>query len=160
MDATPGRLVVGSVSAKVDKGWIREAPANAMRKAQYKVPGKSGDGSLVVFQFPGGAGGAKDNLDRWVSQFAPEAAKSAKTTTLKQGALTIHSLDVQGNYQARPMPGQDPKSIPSGEQRLLALVVEGSGDPLYFKLLGPGPTVKANASAWDALVKSLSAGTK
>lgn len=158
VDATPGQLLVGSVSAKVDKGWVREAPSNAMRKAQYKIPGKGGDASLVVFQFPGGAGGAKDNLDRWISQFAPEAAKSAKTKTISKGGLTIHSLDVTGNYQARPMPGQDPKSVPTGKQRLLALVVEGSGDPLYYKLLGPIPTVEANTGAWTTLVNSLSAG--
>lgn len=148
-------LRVGGLSGTVDAGWVRQAPANPMRKAQYQVAGKGGPASFVVFQFPGGAGAAKQNLDRWIGQFAPSAAKTAKTKTFKQGGLTVHALDVQGDYQARAMPGQDPKSVPSGQQRLLAAVIEGQGDPLYFKLLGPVATVSAQAKAWQALLKSV-----
>lgn len=150
-----GPLGVAGISAQLAPSWVKQAPSNRMRKAQYEIPGKDGAGSLVVFRFPGGAGAAKQNLDRWIGQFEPAAAKSAKTKTTKQGALTIHALEVQGEYQARPMPGQDPKTIPSGQQRLLAAVVEGHGDPLYLKLLGPVATVKAQAKAWNQLLGSL-----
>lgn len=150
-----GVFSVGSVQAKVDKSWIKETPSNGMRKAQFKLEGKAGAGSFVVFQFPGGAGAAKQNLDRWIGQFGPEAAKTAKTSTQKRDGLTIHALDVQGNYQARAMPGQDPKSIPSGSQRMLAAVIEGPEDPLYFKILGPVETLKAHDAAWKALLASL-----
>lgn len=154
--AIAGELHLGALSAKVNKSWAVEVPKNAMRKAQYKIAGsKGGDASFVVFQFPGGAGAAKQNLDRWIGQFAPSAAKGAKTTTTKRGALTIHALDVQGDYQAAPMPGQDPSKSPKGPHRLLAAVIEGQGDPIYFKLLGPIPTVTAQKKAWEALLASL-----
>lgn len=154
--ATPGELRLGALSAKINKSWKVEVPKNAMRKAQYKIAHpKGGDASFVVFQFPGGAGAAKQNLDRWIGQFAPSAAKGAKVSTTRQGALTIHALDVQGDYQAAPMPGQDPSKSPRGPHRLLAAVIEGQGDPIYFKLLGPIPTVSAQQDAWKSLLASL-----
>jgi len=52
------------------------------------------------------------------------------------------------------MPGA-PAQGPFPDARLLALVVEGSGDPYYFKLLGPTPVIDRWESAWTELVTSI-----
>jgi len=52
------------------------------------------------------------------------------------------------------MPGA-PAQPNLSDARLLALVVEGSGDPYYFKLLGPTPVIDRWETAWTELVTSI-----
>ena len=52
------------------EGWVEEEPTNAMRKAQYRIPGEAGDSELVVYYFgPGQGGDPMANCERWAGQF-------------------------------------------------------------------------------------------
>ena len=42
---------LGGVTVSVPDGWVSETPSNAMRKAQYRLPGDGGDAELVVTHF-------------------------------------------------------------------------------------------------------------
>src|SRR5688572_21564871 len=54
-----GRAVFGPVTAAVPKDWKESPTSSSMRVAQWTLPGKAGDGELVVYYFgTGGAGGA------------------------------------------------------------------------------------------------------
>ena len=67
------------LSWETPTGWIEEPPANAMRQAQYLVPGEGGDGQCVVFYFGAGqGGGVHANADRWADQFSQPDGSSSR----------------------------------------------------------------------------------
>ena len=71
--------------------WVAEPPANPMRRAQYRVPGASGDGELVVFYFgPNQGGPPLDNAQRWAMQFAQPGGGDPLA------ALKTRSGDIRG----------------------------------------------------------------
>ena len=143
-------------------GWISEKPASAMRRAQYKVPGKAGDGECVVFYFgPGQGGDPMANAKRWADMFSAVDGSSAgstmKTSEIEVGGLKVFMVEVAGTYSggmtmtaapATPMPGY----------RLLGAVAPGPDANWYFKFTGPDATVNAQRDAFTSMVKSLKHG--
>ncbi len=143
-------------------GWISEKPASTMRRAQYKVPGKAGDGECVVFYFgPGQGGDPMSNANRWAEMFSTADGNSAgstmKTSELEVGGLKVFLVEVAGTYNggmtmtakpAAPMPGY----------RLLGAVAPGPDANWYFKFTGPDATVNEQREAFTSMVKSLKHG--
>ncbi|HLT36657.1 MAG TPA: hypothetical protein VK034_10230 [Enhygromyxa sp.] len=158
-EVTPsGTTVAATVEGlvmQVPSEWTREDPANpGMRKAEFVLPGPGGEARLVVYRFPGGAGGAQANIDRWQSQIEPAAGAEAQTRELEVGGLTIAAIDSAGRFVGQSMPGAPPQPA-IDDARLLAAAIEGSGDPFYLKLVGPRPTIDVWAPAWLELLGSL-----
>lgn len=145
----------------VPKEWEKGQPSGMMRMAQWVVPGPGGDAELVVYRFKGGAGGVEANMNRWKGQFTPADGKSiddvAKQDKKTVGSLTLHTLDVTGHYTAAMMPGAAEKHDKQ-DHRMLAAIVEGSGDPLFFKATGPAKTLDVWAEPWGTMLDSVKAG--
>ncbi len=166
-DVTPSGEVVAETLAEfavsVPKEWEKGKPSGMMRMAQWVVPGPGGDAELVVFRFKGGAGGVDANMNRWKGQFTPPEGKTTDDISTQGrkavGALTLHTLDVSGHYTAAMMPGQDAKHD-SPDHRMLAVIVEGSGDPLFFKATGPAKTLDVWADPWNTMLESIKAEGK
>jgi hypothetical protein len=144
----------------VPEGWESIPPQSSMRVAEFNLPGSAGVASLTVFRFPGGAGTAQANVSRWVGQFQkPDGSSvqdSAKVDVQEREGLKLTTLDVSGNYGGQQMPGA-PEQPAIQDARLLALVVEGSGDPYFFKLVGPAATVEQWSSGWQGMAGSMRA---
>jgi hypothetical protein len=146
----------------VPTGWIAEQPASPMRRAQYKVPGRAGDGECVVFYFgPGQGGDPMANAVRWSEQFTLADGSSAqsamKTSEIEVGGLKVFIVEVAGTYKggmtmtaapAKPRPGY----------RLLGAVAPGPDANWYFKFTGPDATVTEQRAAFTSMVKSLKHG--
>lgn len=160
-DVTPSGETVAEtlpgLAFAVPKEWEKGTPSNAMRLSQYVLPGPGGDAELVVFRFPGGAGGIEQNLTRWKGQFQPPEGKTiddvSTTKTVEAGELKTTLVDVSGTYVAAMTPGADSKHDDS-DQRMVAAIVEGSGDPFYFKAVGPKATMDVWGAAFETLVGS------
>jgi hypothetical protein len=154
--SAPTSSVAGLVFP-VPPEWQAQAPRSSMRLAEYVVPGPAGEASLVIFRFPGG-GNAKANIDRWVGQFSGADASNGgagpKIETQEREGLVITSLDVSGDYAGQQMPGA-PEQPAISNARLLALVVEGKGDPFFLKLQGPAGTVSVWTDEWSQVVSSI-----
>jgi len=148
---------VGGLSFPAPPEWNSQQPRTPMRLAEYAVPGPGGDASLVIFRFPGG-GSAQANIDRWVSQFGGAASSNGgagpKIEKQERDGLILTSLDVSGDYQGQQMPGA-PEQPALTSARLLALVVDGKGDPYFLKLQGPAATVGEWTEAWSQLVAGI-----
>src|SRR5215217_6316035 len=94
----------GELKFKVPEGWVVEKTTSSMRAAQYKLPKAAGDkedGSLVLYYFGQGQGGATQaNIDRWVNQMQqPDgrpSSESAKSETLTVNGLKVTAVDVSG----------------------------------------------------------------
>jgi hypothetical protein len=145
----------------VPKEWEQGTPTNAMRVAQWVLPGPGGDAELVVFRFAGGGGGIEANVARWKGQFQAPEGKTiddvTTTKTLEAGGLKTTLVDVTGTYVAAVTPGAE-QQHDDADQRMIAAIVEGSGDPFYFKALGPRATMDLWAPAFEAMASGLSSG--
>ena len=164
-DITPSGDVAAETLAEfkvsVPKEWEKGTPSGMMRMAQWVVPGPGGDGELVVYRFKGGAGGVEANMTRWKGQFTPPEGKTLDDVSKQEkktvGALTMHTLDVTGRYVAAMTPGAAQKHD-NPDYRMLAAIIEGSGDPLFFKATGPAKTLDVWATPWATMLESVKTG--
>jgi len=149
---------VSGLRFDVPTDWISEPPESTMRVAQYRIPGPGGDAGLVLFRFAGGGGSAAANVERWIQQIEqPDGSPSserAKVQTADGEGFKLTRLDVGGKFGGQQMPGAPPQP-PIENARMLALVVEGPGDPYFFKLLGPADTIAPWTDAWETLIQSV-----
>jgi hypothetical protein len=163
-----GTAVLAETVMKEDAGlryrvpttWMRVPAPSDMRAAQYRVPGEGGaDAELVLFFFgQGQGGGAEANLERWYAQFTQPDGRASRdaavVTTRTVGTLKLTTLDLAGTYSPTPMRAGSAAASREGA-RMLAAVVEGTGGPWFFRLVGPAATVAAAKSDFDALLGSL-----
>lgn len=160
-DVTPSgetrEVVVDGLKMSVPIEWVQAPGASAMRKAEFTLPGPGGDVALVVYRFAGGAGSAEQNIDRWQGQMELAAGTQAQTIKLQANGLELTGVDLRGRFAGQSMPGAPP-SPPVDDARLLAVAIEGSGDPYYFKLVGSAKTIDVWAPAWTELLTTLAAG--
>lgn len=140
-------------------GWKKVKPSSSMRKAQYRVPGaeEAGAATLAVFHFPGSEGKIQANIDRWIGQFQPpgdaEPSEVAETETRRVDGAKVHVVHMRGAYKG--MRASEVKE----DYRLLAAIVETDRGPVFFKMVGPAPTVAAREKEFDAFVGSFTTGS-
>jgi hypothetical protein len=151
---------IEGLSAQVPSEWTRKPPSNGMRLAEFTLPGPGGEVTMVVSRFPGGGGDTASNVHRWTTQFTKadgSPVDAAKQKTDVRGALTITVVDIVGTNVASVTPGS-PERYHEPDSRLLGVIVEGSGDPYFFKLVGPAKTVDVWEPAFRSFADSIAAG--
>jgi hypothetical protein len=140
--------------------WKKEAPANKMRFAQFRLPKQKddkNDAELILFRDLGGS--AKQNVERWKQQFQPPEGKKiddvAKVTEIKIGGRTATLLDVQGIYlfKTRPFDPAD-KGEKRPDYRMLAIHFDGPDHLYHIKLTGPAKTVEYYQKGFDEWLKN------
>lgn len=147
-----GRATFAGYTAPVAEAWVARAPTNAMRAANWRVPGADGgaDAELVVFAGIGGSTTA--NIERWAGQFrgADGGTVTPETTELDAGGLPVILVEIRGDYR-----GMTTSFVE--DQLFLAAVVEGSAGaaPLQIRLVGDTATVEAHRPAFMAFVEGL-----
>lgn len=146
---------IGGLTMDAPKEWEKAQASSPMRLGQFVLPGPGGDAELVLFRFPGGAGGVQANIDRWKGQFTPPEGKTvddvSKTENLTVGDLEITVLDVTGRAQ-----GSMGQPAPQGsEHRMLAAIVEGKGDPVFLKAVGPQKTLDLWAEPFQQVLQTV-----
>jgi hypothetical protein len=141
-------------------GWVTEAPSNAMRKVQYRLPGgegADGDATLAVFSFAGG-GSVDGNFTRWCQQFVqPDGRPSSEVATRaleERDGARFHTIDVSGRYVAETQPGSGTR-VDRPQQRLLGCVIETSAGMFFVKVVGPEQTVARWEASYHAFLKAL-----
>jgi hypothetical protein len=118
--------------------WSPKA-ATAMRKGSYDVPGEGGACDLSITAFPGDVGGELANVNRWRGQVGlpPLRAEELDASVGRMEAnglrFTLVELAAQG----------DP-----GAKSMLGAIVPFGGSTWFFKLMGPGSSVRAEKAAF------------
>lgn len=163
-EVTPGGKVrpetVEGLKMSVPTEWTRKPGANPMRLAEFVLPGPGGEVTLVVSRFAGGGGDAAANVARWKTQMTrPDGSPvdDAHEKTSERAPLKVTTVDIQGTNVAAVTPGA-PERYNEPDSRLLGVIVEGAGDPYFFKAVGPAKTVDIWEPAVRALADSLAAG--
>ena len=68
--------------------------------------------------------------------------------------LTITRVDIRGTNVAPVMPGS-PERYNEPNSRLLGVIVEGAGDPYFFKVVGSDKTLMVWEAAFTAFADSI-----
>ncbi|MFU8805607.1 MAG: hypothetical protein ACNA8W_17470 [Bradymonadaceae bacterium] len=148
---------VGPLLWEAPKSWQAVRPSNEMRLAQYIVPTDDGEepAEVTVFFFgPGGGGGVDANLERWAGQFS--GGEPAKRDTIKQGEITLHTIDASGKYDpGMAMGGAGIKD----DQRMLGVIAETPSGLFFFRLIGSSAVTGAEADAFGEFLTSFKLGT-
>lgn len=153
----------GELHFAAPDGWVAETPTSRMRKAQFRLPGESGDaaddGSLVVFKFGGGGGGVDANVERWMAQFEQPGGGATKDATKREtrevNGLEAHFVDIPGTYVAETTPGSGERVRHEGWRMLAAVLIDGD-DGWFLKLVGPDATLARWRASFEAYVASAS----
>jgi hypothetical protein len=153
---------VPGLSFKVPEEWAKKPGSSPMRLAEYTLPGPGGEAELAVYRFAGGGGDAKSNVHRWRTQFAkadgtPLGDDDGEVQEVTRGALKLTLVDLQGTYVAQVTPGA-PERYSDPNYRMLAAIVEGAGDPFFFKAVGPEATLAAWKPAFVQMTETLATG--
>ncbi len=157
------RVRIGELTARVNEGWIREAPSSSMRLTQFRLPSIEGvvdDAELAVFSSIGGS--IQDNLSRWFGQFSqPDGSDSQEKARVQEfsvDGMSATIADLTGTFTGGGMPMSQP--VEKKNYRLLAAIVVGVSDVYYFKLVGPEKTVERWATSFGEFIGNLRALTQ
>jgi hypothetical protein len=136
--------------------WLEVHLKNPMRLAQMDIPGPGGFAELAVFRFPGGAGSVDQNIQRWVGQFASPDGQplTPVTNTFNLDGLSVTSVTLSGTYVAPISPRDPSQRYNEAGWAMSAVIVQGVGDPYFFKVVGPAATLTAWQPALEALMRS------
>ncbi len=161
-EAVPGmRVVSGELTYSVPDQWKETTPKGRMRKAQYILPGtgESGDAEMAVFVFPGSGGSVRANIDRWIGQFQPAPEQGSVYQELNDfttNGLNVTTVYARGTYMqssGRGM-GMGGPVTEMPDYAMLAAIVETSGDPWFFKAVGPQETIDHWRADFDKFCQS------
>ncbi|HXQ82369.1 MAG TPA: hypothetical protein VN775_13710 [Opitutaceae bacterium] len=126
----------------------KAAPAGAMRKASYAVPGEGGESELSITAFPGDVGGELANVNRWRGQvgLAPLRAEELESAVSRVEANGLRFAIVE------LFPPGDP-----GAKAMVGAIVPFGGSTWFFKLTGPGALVRASRPAFTGFLHTVRA---
>lgn len=139
---------------QVPPSWVREEPANALRFAQYRLPGAAGaaDAELALSNYGGGE--VERHVERWIGQFShpdqPSGGLVLQRTSEPIANGEIHWLVVEGAYHGM-------SGVPSGngdsDRAFIALVLQGGGGWIA-KCVGPSATIERWTGELEGFVRS------
>jgi hypothetical protein len=136
-----------TLSWKMPGDWQETPNPSALRLATYHVPGEA---EMIVAR----AGGSTEaNIQRWLSQFDNAGADTRDERTIR--GLHVTLVQVAGTFAPSPMmtAGAAPQAHPGWA--LEGAIVETSGSPYFFKLIGPAPAIKSAQPSFERLLASL-----
>ena len=149
----------GDLTFKAPGAWKSEKPKSVMRAATLKAGPAEGDkepAELVVFVFPGGAGGVDANVSRWETQFrnAEGRAPKAKVTKAKGSNVDVTKVELDGRFVAPVTPGSSETLDKPGFKLLGAIVVTPEAG-YFLKMIGPEKTMAEASKGFDELIASM-----
>ncbi len=146
------------------ESWKTVPTSSQMRAAQLRVQPVEGDeyeAELIVYVFPGGAGGVEANIERWSNQFKDANGKTpkAESKTVKGKNVDVTRVEVAGHYHPSAFPGLPPEPD-RPDARLFGAIATTEKVGYYLKMVGPDKTMKKIADDFDALIASLEVSDK
>lgn len=145
--AKPIVMKLKTLTLTVPATWQESDIQSRMRLTTLDIPAAKTGGAkaeLAVFNFSGGGGGLKQNIERWIGQFGGEGRES-KVVKGKAGEEEYHLLELSGTYNKSVGPPIMRKTEAVKGYRMLGAIVPVGSEIYYLKLTGPDAAVKAAA---------------
>jgi hypothetical protein len=149
-------LPSGEITYNAPKEWVKERPAGAMRKAQFKLPGANGAGNalLTVNFFKKTGGTVERNIERWSGQFKNADGTPVKAPLEKKqiqaNGIPITEVYFSGTYlesMGSAMMGAPAEEKPG--YAMLGAIAETADGPWFFKATGPKATIDNSKEAFE-----------
>ncbi len=151
--AGPESVRVGGFVFEPPLGWQRLAPASAMRKAQFRVPGsgRGSDGGVVFYHFAPGRGGSTEaNIERWYLQFSePRDELDAELEERRSGTRRLHLFRAVGTYRGRGLDGA-PLEVPNFA--FLGAILEAQSGRVFVRFVAPKELAATEAEGFRRMV--------
>lgn len=149
----------GGLTMKAPAKWTKVEPKVNMIEAEFsisKLADDTTDGRMTIM---GAGGSVQQNIDRWIEQFVQpdggSTADVAKVEKKKVGDMTVHVVDISGNFMDS-MGGPFGPKTERENYRMLAAIVETASHGNYFiKFYGPKITVSANEKAFRGMIETI-----
>ncbi|MEP3480134.1 MAG: hypothetical protein ABJZ55_12860 [Fuerstiella sp.] len=145
--AKPIVMKLKTLTLTVPATWNESDIQSRMRLTTLDIPAASKDGAkgeLAIFNFTGGGGGLKQNIERWIGQFGAEGRES-KVVKGKAGNEEYHLLELSGTYNKSVGPPIMRKTEAVKGYRMLGAIVTVDSEVYYLKMTGPDAAIKAAA---------------
>lgn len=163
MGADDARQTVdaGGLTFQAPKSWKSTPPTSQMRRAQLSVEPMEGDdypAEMVVYAFPGGAGGVEANIKRWENFFKDESGNSPRIETRKvQGKnVEVTRAETHGEYHPAQFGGR-PEPVRKNA-RLLGAIIMTDDVGYFIRMVGPDKTMSKIRPDFDEMLKSIKVG--
>jgi hypothetical protein len=152
---------LGSLKSRTPATWKAEEPSNRMRFAQFRLPKVKDDkydAEVVIFQDIGGS--AKDNIERWKTQFIPPEGKKiddvAKVMDVSVGDGKVTVLDITGTYKYKERPfDPNAKEERRPEYHMVGVIFGAPNNKDYqIRFVGPVATVEHYKPGFDEWLKN------
>lgn len=140
--------------------WVSKQPKSNIVEYEFEVPTADGDeipGRVTVM---GAGGGIEANIDRWKGQFKTPEAGEVKADVKKSevAGQEVHVVNIVGTYLDKPGPFVPVPPTERPNFRMLGAIISTKDAGQYFvKFYGPEKTVKANETAFQAMIDGLQA---
>lgn len=152
--AAPAGEEPAASAAPAEVSWTAPAawkakPPSALRQASFDAAGPDGTvADVSVISFPGSGGDDLANVNRWRGQMGlppigPESL-AGQVHALEAPAGHLVVVDLAGSGPGAP-----------GPQRMIGAWLREPAQTWFFKIIGPGPAVAAQADAFSSFLKSI-----
>lgn len=151
----------GGLTFQAPKSWKSTPPKSQMRRAQLTVEPMEGDdypAELIVFAFPGGAGGVDANLKRWQGLFKDDNGDPPRMEkkTIQGKNVEVTRAETHGEYHPAQFGGR-PEPVRKNARLLGAIII--TDDVGYFiRMVGPDKTMGKISPDFDEMLKSIKVG--
>jgi hypothetical protein len=155
-DQAPGAQMASTpvpTASGADLAWEAPAPwtskpPSPMRKASFAVPGGAGESELSITAFPGDVGGELANVNRWRGQVGLPLLRAedldSAVSRVESNGLKITIVEL--------FPPGDP-----GAKSIMGAIVPFEGSTWFFKLTGPGASLKESRPAFIGFLHTVRA---
>jgi hypothetical protein len=161
-DEAKQTIDASGLTFEAPKSWKSSPPTSQMRRAQLKVDPVEGDdypAELIVFAFPGGAGGVDANIKRWQNLFKDGDGNAPKieTRTVQGKNVEVTRAETHGEYHPAQFPGRPAEPVRKNA-RLLGAIVMGGETGYYIRMVGPDKTMAKLRADFDEMLKTIKTG--
>ena len=152
-------LAEGKLLVQVPGNWEKVKPRSRIIVHEFKVPTAKEDTEPGRMTIMSAGGGLEANITRWVGQFKtpegkPLGEKNKRIEEKQLGELTVHVVDLAGNFQDKPR-GPFGPTVERPGYRMLAAIVPTKEDGTWFiKYYGPQKSVAEEEKNFAAMIDS------
>ena len=135
--------------------WIEHPPLIKMRTAEYTVPGRDGHNAahVVVYSFgPTGGGTVEANIERWRTQFEPDADglfPEPIVTTFETDGMPVTIVELAGSWRRMGAAWYTP------DQVVINAIVEAPVGLVFVQFSGDAATVEPNRDLFLEMIEGL-----
>lgn len=144
-------VVAGGFKLEIPENWDYKESTRQFRVGEIKVPAVEGDetaGELILYTWgPGGGGGVKENVERWIGQ-VEEKGRTLKMTTAKGKFGDYTYVELTGTYKKPVGPPFAMMSKTVTDWGVVNLFIEAPDGNYSVKFDGPKKTVAASVAAF------------